>query len=228
MPVATISATEVLNETAQKTAAGRGTCVGSRFSGIQWRVIQITDSPISDLEETTEVAVGEIGELIVQGPVVTSHYVTHAEETKLHKIPDGETFWHRMGDVGYFDSSGRFWFCGRKGHRVQLPNQTLFTIPTEAIINQHSRVYRCAVVTVMCRGTAEAAVVVECWPEHRTTSRADEQQLLDEIKRLAAENPLTSSITHFLLRDALPVDIRHNAKIFREKLSIWAQEKIGL
>ena len=228
LPVATISATEVLNETAQKSAAGRGTCVGSRFSGIQWRVIQITDSPISDLEETTEVAVGEIGELIVQGPVVTSHYVTHAEETKLHKIPDGETFWHRMGDVGYFDSSGRFWFCGRKGHRVQLPNQTLFTIPTEAIINQHSRVYRCAVVTVMCRGTAEAAVVIECWPEHRTTSRADEQQLLDEIKRLAAENPLTSSITHFLLRDALPVDIRHNAKIFREKLSIWAQEKIGL
>lgn len=88
--------------------------------------------------------------------------------------------------------------------------------------------YRCAVVSVMCRDTTEAAVVIECWPEHKTTSRADEQQLLEEIKRLAAENPLTSAITHFLLCDALPVDIRHNAKIFREKLSVWAQEKLGL
>ena len=228
LPVATISATEVLGETAEKTTTGQGTCVGSKFPGIQWSVIQISDSPISDLEKTTKVPVGEIGELIVKGPVVTSHYVTHEEETKLHKIRDGEEFWHRMGDVGYFDSSGRFWFCGRKGHRVQLPNQTLFTIPTEAIINQHPRVYRSAVVPVTCRGATEAAVVIECWPEYKTTSRADEQQLLDEIKSLAAKNPLTSSISHFLQRNALPVDIRHNAKIFREKISVWAQEKLGL
>ena len=26
--------------------------------------------------------------------------------------------WHRMGDLGYFDSEGRLWFCGRKAHRV--------------------------------------------------------------------------------------------------------------
>ena len=42
-----------------------------------------------------------------------------------------------MGDVGYLDEQGRFWFCGRKSHRVQTPHGTLFTIPCEAIFNQH-------------------------------------------------------------------------------------------
>ena len=228
LPVATISATEVLGETAAKTDAGHGTCVGANFSGIEWKVIEICDDELGDIEDTTEVGSGEIGELIVRGPVVTSHYVTHERETRLHKIKDGDSFWHRMGDVGYFDETGRFWFCGRKSHRVQLLQKTLFTIPTEAIINLHPRIYRSAVVKVDNQGVAEAAIVVECWPDSKTHSPADEQELFHELKQLASNNDLTSMITHFLVRDALPVDIRHNAKIFREQLSIWAQEKLGL
>ncbi|MBA61171.1 MAG: peptide synthase [Planctomycetaceae bacterium] len=228
LPVATISATEVLEETVKKTNAGQGTCVGSNFSGIQWRVIQISDGELTDINDTTEVAHGEIGELIVKGPVVTSHYVTHEQETRLHKIKDLDGFWHRLGDVGYFDKRGRFWFCGRKAHRVQIQEKTLYSIPTEAIINQHPRIYRSAVVQVDNQGVAEAAIVVECWPENKTKSPADRQQLLSEIKQLASENQLTSAITHFLVHDSLPVDIRHNAKIFREKISRWAQEKLGL
>ena len=75
---------------------------------------------------------------------------------------------------------------------------------------------------------SEAAIVVECWPDSKPSSPTDKQQFLSELKQLASKNDLTSLITHFLVRDALPVDIRHNAKIFREKLSVWAQEKIGL
>ena len=228
LPVATISSSEVLGETAEKTKAGQGTCVGSNFSGIEWKIIEICDNELKDIKDTKEVANGTIGELIVKGPVVTSHYVTHEEETRLHKIKEGNGFWHRMGDVGYFDQTGRFWFCGRKAHRVQIPQQTLFSIPTEAIINHHPRVSRSALGQIDNQGIAEAAIVVECWPENKVTSPADRQQLLGEIKQLASENELTSAITHFLVRDALPVDIRHNAKIFREKISFWAQEKLGL
>ena len=31
----------------------------------------------------------------------------------------------------------------------------------------------------------------------------------------------------FLVHPSFPVDIRHNAKIFREKLAVWAEEKLG-
>ena len=43
-------------------------------------------------------------------------------------------------------------------------------------------------------------------------------KLLDELRAIGQANPLTSCIQDFLLHPALPVDIRHNAKIFREKL----------
>jgi len=38
---------------------------------------------------------------------------------------------------------------------------------------------------------------------------------------------VTSSIRLFLIHPDFPVDIRHNAKIFREQLSDWAQQQLG-
>src|SRR5262249_3228965 len=43
LPVASISATEVLTETEQRTWQGAGVCVGRRFGGMNWRVIRIID-----------------------------------------------------------------------------------------------------------------------------------------------------------------------------------------
>ena len=50
-----------------------------------------------------------------------------------------ESFWHRMGDVGYLDDIGRFWFCGRKAHRVVHACGTLFSVPVESVLNEHPR-----------------------------------------------------------------------------------------
>ena len=117
LPVASIAASEVLAETAAKSMTGAGTCVGRHFPGIEWKVIRITDEPIATIGEAEELPTGEIGELIVRGPVVTTEYVTRTDCNPLHKIVDPSGFWHRLGDVGYLDGE-RFWFCGRKSHRV--------------------------------------------------------------------------------------------------------------
>lgn len=229
LPVASISASEVLQETAALTQQGHGTCVGKQFSGIQWQVIEIDDEAITSIDEAKPVETGTIGELIVQGPVVTSHYVTHDEETRMHKISAGEKFWHRMGDVGYLDSDNRFWFCGRKTHRVQLADKTLFSIPLEAIINQHPTVFRSALVGVKVDNKMAAAIVVQRWARGHANDVAEEitdAQLSQDILELAANNPTTADIQFVLVKDELPVDIRHNAKIFREKIALWAQDRI--
>jgi acyl-CoA synthetase (AMP-forming)/AMP-acid ligase II len=227
LPVASIAASEVLAETAAASALGRGTCVGRTFPGMAWKVIRISDGPIATLGEAEELPTGQIGELIVQGPVVTTEYVTRTEANALHKIRDGEGFWHRMGDVGYLDGE-RFWFCGRKAHRVRMRGQTLYTIPCEAIFNQHPRVYRSALVGVGPRGDQRPVIIVEPWPEHRTRSRADEQALVRELKELGSQHEHTREIRDFFVRTSLPVDIRHNAKIFREQLAIWAARRLGV
>jgi acyl-CoA synthetase (AMP-forming)/AMP-acid ligase II len=222
LPVASISGREVLDETAPLSAGGAGTCVGSRFPGIEWRVIRICDEPLRDIRAVEFLPPGEIGELMVRGAVVTSQYVTRCEANALHKIPDGTGFWHRMGDVGYLDAHDRFWFCGRKSHRVLTPHGTMYTIPCEAIINEHPAVYRAALVGIGERGQQVPVIVVETWPAQRPGTTAARQELVRQLQELAARHPLTRHIEHVLLHPSLPVDIRHNAKIFREKLAIWA------
>src|SRR5207244_5363668 len=56
--------------------------------------------------------------------------VTGVQTCALPNLPAGG-FYHRMGDLGYFDEQGRLWFCGRKSHRVVTPAQTMFTIRSE-------------------------------------------------------------------------------------------------
>ncbi len=226
LPVASIAGREVLHETAEQTALGKGICVGHRFAGIDWKVIRIRDDAIGDLSEVEELPVGDIGELIVRGAVVTAQYVTRTEANALHKIQDGTSFWHRMGDVGYLDAQDRFWFCGRKSQRLRTANGTMFTIPCEAIINGHPAIYRSALVGIGQPACQVPVVVVETWPERRPKTTADKRQLVHQLQNLAGEHPLTRRIQHFLIHPSLPVDIRHNAKIFREKLATWAAQAL--
>jgi hypothetical protein len=69
-------------------------------------------------------------------------------------------------------------------------------------------------------------IVVELWPDHRATSRADERQLLGELQDLGKKYSHTQAIRDLLIHPSLPVDIRHNAKIFREQLAVWAGKKL--
>lgn len=231
LPVASIEGREVLAETWAMSRTGRGTCVGRALPGIELRIIAISDEPIAELSESMFLKNGEMGEIIVRGEVVTRAYQNNEEETRLAKIRDGASLWHRMGDVGYLDDKERLWFCGRRAHRVVTEKGTLYSIPCEAIVNEHPGVYRSALVGIP--GTSEQATrdksanvpVLIIEPVKNNDMR--EKTLLAEVRALAKASELTRDIQYFLIHRAFPVDIRHNAKIFREKLAIWAHKKIA-
>jgi acyl-CoA synthetase (AMP-forming)/AMP-acid ligase II len=230
LPVATIAASEVLSETWPLTEQGRGVCVGRRFPGIDWRVIRIVDGPIHSIDESEELSRGEIGELIVRGPVVTTEYATRREANPQAKIVDQSVecrFWHRMGDCGHIDEQDRFWFCGRVAHRVITADGPMYTIPCEAIFNRHPAVFRSALVGIGSSGDHTPVIIVEPKRGQMPRGHRSREQLFDELRMLARSNPLTTSIHHFLLHRSMPVDIRHNAKIFREKLAVWAARRLS-
>jgi acyl-coenzyme A synthetase/AMP-(fatty) acid ligase len=142
----------------------------------------------------------------------------------MAKIPDPDGgVWHRMGDVGYRDSSNRIWFCGRKSHRVVLPSTTLFPIPVEGVFNTHPAVFRTALVGVNKRGIVQAALCVEL---ENKSSRSEQEQIRRELLEIGRAYPHTREISEILFHPAFPVDIRHNAKIFREKLAVWARRQL--
>jgi len=225
LPVACNSATVVLEETSFETDQGLGTCVGGSFETMRWKVIEISDDPISKIEDGRELPAKEVGELIVQGVTVTDQYVTSSKANEYHKIEDGDGFWHRMGDVGYLDDSNRFWFCGRKSHRLQTPTGTMFTVTCEAIFNTHQDVYRSALVGVGAVGQQTPVIIVEL-SDPNNVSGNRKRSIVEELKLLATKHWQTDKIEHVLIHPALPVDIRHNSKIFREKLRPWAAKQL--
>lgn len=228
LPVSSISAAEVLGETAIESALGRGTCVGRRFDSIAWQVIRVHEGPLATLSDCHLLPTGEIGELIVSGPQVTSEYFRRADATALAKIQDGSRIWHRMGDVGYLDSAGRFWFCGRLAHRVVTPTGPMYTIPCEAIFNEHPDIFRSALIGLGPLGEQRPVIIVEPQPGRFPTTRLARQRLFAELRHLAVSHAHTRTIERFLVHRSFPVDIRHNVKIFREKLTVWAGRQGGV
>jgi len=130
-----------------------------------------------------------------------------------------------MGDVGYLDEKQRLWFCGRKAHRVITSDGTLYSIPCEAIVNEHPAVYRSALVGIKENPEDLYEFPVLIVEPHKNI-RIKENDLVIEVTALAGKNVQTEKIDRFMLHPDFPVDIRHNAKIFREKLSLWAQNKV--
>lgn len=228
LPVASIAASEVLKETAQQSRLGAGTCVGRKFQKVNWKVIRIVDGTIRAIDDVEELPIGEIGELIVNGPQVTKCYVTRTEANAMAKITDNKNgIWHRMGDSGYFDAEGRFWFCGRVAHRVITADGPLYPIQCEAIFNQHPCIFRSALVGIGLPGKQRPIIILEPQAGQYPVSTEAQKVLLEEIRQLGKCNPITKSIDDFLFHPSFPVDIRHNAKIFREKLSVWAEKQLN-
>lgn len=225
LPVVSIEAREVIDDTWRKSREGQGTCVGRPLPGIDLKIIGVSDAPVSELTPEIEMKAYEIGEIIVRGDVVTKGYLNNPGEDRMAKIRDGNSFWHRMGDMGYLDDQQRLWFCGRRAHRVVTENQTLYSVCCEAIFNEHEGVYRSALVAIT-KGDGSGETVPAIVLEPVAARSRNHSRLLQEVRQLGAKNPLTKNIQHFLIHKDFPVDIRHNAKIFREKLAQWAQKKI--
>ncbi len=223
VPIISIGSREILSETRVLSEQGYGMCVGRPLPHTRIRIICISEEAIDTWDDDLRVETGVIGEIVVQGDLVTRRYYDNSKADALAKIADGDGFWHRMGDLGWRDRQGRIWFCGRKNHRVVTATGEMYTIPCEAIFNNHPRVFRSALVGI---GTPPQQEPVICIERHPDQPAGDDGPLKEELLALAAGNPLTAAIRKLLFHPSFPVDIRHNAKIFRERLATWAAARI--
>jgi len=225
LPVASIGSDEVLGETRHRTEQGAGVCIGRPVPGLVAKVIRITDEAIALWDEALELPAGEIGEIAVKAAHATRGYFNLPAASALAKIQDPANggFYHRMGDVGYFDGGGRLWFCGRKAHRVVTPQGTRFTIPCEGVFNGSPGVLRTALVGVERNGATEPVLCVEL---EAGADSGLKQAIRAELRERGSRNELTRQIETILFHPAFPVDVRHNAKIFRDQLAVWASRQL--
>ncbi len=228
LPVAAIDGAEILAVGRAGTANGRGICVGRPLPDNLVRIIGTSDEAIPDWSDALVAPASAIGEITVAGPTTTARYFRRDAATALAKIRErlvdgGERIVHRMGDLGYLDTAGRLWYVGRKSHRVHTASSTLYPEMVEGILNTHPEVRRTALVGV---GPRAAQVPVICVELHGDRGAPAWPRVLGELAEIAACHPLTAGLAHFLRHPAFPVDIRHNAKIGREKLAAWAAARV--
>jgi acyl-CoA synthetase (AMP-forming)/AMP-acid ligase II len=224
LPVSSITDHEILGETAAETANGKGVCVGKPVDGVEVRIAPISDEELTYkcFDKLSTPGVSGAGEVVVAGENVTESYFGREKDTELAKIrlEDGRVA-HRMGDLGYLDGSGRLWLCGRKSHRVETRSGTLFTLCVEGVFNAHPKVKRTALVGVGKRPDQRPVLCVELEAGEKPSD-----DLLGELLALGAKFSHSAGIRDVLFHPSFPVDVRHNAKIFREKLVPWAEARL--
>ncbi len=237
LPVSNVTGAEIA-ELRSRIEGGEGTCVGLPVDGIEIALVRVTDEPLAAFSEELRVSPGKPGEICVRGSQVTREYKfddlatrlakirgaprppsISAESTSASPIPaHGERFWHRMGDVGRFDADGRLWLLGRKSERIETSAGTLFPVPLENVYDTVRGVRRSALIGLGPRGSERVALVIE--PE-----RGADRQILERILKSHRRDLVdTARVERILFHPAFPVDVRHNAKILRPRLGIWARK----
>ena len=226
LPVAAIEGRELL-DLRERTEQGAGTCVGRPVAPNEVRIIRVSDEAIGQWSDDLMVKGGQVGEITVAGPSATDAYFNRDAQTRLAKIRESlarsERIVHRMGDLGYFDVDGRLWFCGRKSQRVVTTSGTLCTEQVEPVFNTHPDVRRTALVGIGERGAQRPVLCVE---PGEGSSRDQHSRIAAELRHIGEGFVHTARIEAFLFHPRFPVDIRHNAKIGREKLAAWAAKQL--
>jgi acyl-CoA synthetase (AMP-forming)/AMP-acid ligase II/pimeloyl-ACP methyl ester carboxylesterase len=221
LPVTIASADDLWQDRPVLAVTGeQGTPVGRAIEGVALRVVQpLTGQPVMPLIDCPERVIGEI---VVSGDTVSREYLRRPEATATSKIHDGDRVWHRMGDMGYLDAAGHLYFCGRKAHVVSTPDRTFHSVPVENVFNRHPQVRRSALIEVA--GGPALAIEPASWP---LTPQA-RQTLAAELRAVGVGDPVTAAIQRFYFHQSFPVDARHNAKIFRDRLGAWAANQTAI
>lgn len=218
LPVADISLSAIDEAT---TYDGDGVCVGLPLPSVDVMIDPLNSDGAPMGSPTTDPDL--LGEIIVRAPHARDGYDRLWFTQHQASQPAG---WHRTGDIGRLDPTGRLWVGGRLGHVITTPHGPVAPVRFEQQLEQLTDVVAAAVVGVGPTGTQVVVAVVETGGRHQSGGAT-----LDFIDRaraslVAAEGDATD-LAAVLVVETLPVDRRHNSKIDRRAVATWAASTLA-
>jgi acyl-CoA synthetase (AMP-forming)/AMP-acid ligase II len=115
-------------------SVGLGESLGVPLPGYRFRVVDEDGQPVGR---------GQIGELLVKGPGVTSGYWGDADATKATLTDDG---WLRTGDLARRGVLGTVLFAGRKKDVIKNGGYSVYALEVERALEEHPAVAEAAVL----------------------------------------------------------------------------------
>lgn len=197
-PIAHIARSQMGENDIAAMGSGKGLLAGHPIPDIALRIV--SDAWGTPLGPFTEAAFDALclpahqpGEIVVSGDHVLPGYLNGQGDAET-KFGVGDTVWHRTGDSGYCDDTGRLWLLGRCGARIRDERGTQYPFAVECAARRDPAVRRVALVVHQ----GKRLLIVEGRTiDTGALKSALSWAQLDEIR----------------VWDDLPMDKRHNAKI---------------
>jgi long-chain acyl-CoA synthetase len=146
------------------------------YIGVPW---PDTDARIMDVDTgEQELPVGEIGELVIQGPQVMKGYWRQPTETAnvLRPHPDlGPDVWLHTGDIARMDEEGYFQIVDRKKDMIICGGFNVYPRDVEDVLYQHPAVQEAAVIGLPDKYRGET---VKAFVALRQGTTATEEELI--------------------------------------------------
>ncbi|MDO5735288.1 MAG: alpha/beta fold hydrolase [Propionibacteriaceae bacterium] len=206
----------------ERAGTGNGVCVGHPLAGVEVTIAPLPLDPADPDGEPTTTA-GVTGEIIVRAAHVKDRY-DQLWATQHASARDGDS--HRTGDVGHLDDEGRLWVEGRRQHVLHTASGPLTPVALELAVQALPGVRDAAVVGVGPEGTQAVVIIVIVDDQQSSPKRSRRSVLADDaltfIVREAASAVTSEPIASVLTTSAFPVDVRHQSKVDRARLALWA------
>lgn len=175
------------------------------FSGSIGLPVPSTELSIRD-NDGNELGIGEIGEICVRGPQVTSGYWNRPDETSKAFDPDG---FLRTGDIGMVDADGYVYLKDRKKDMILVSGFNVYPNEVESVAVEHPDIVEAAAVSMPDEHSGEA---VKLFVISRNPSLT-EKEVIDHCRSKLTRYKCPKSVE---FRDDLP---RSNVgKILRREL----------
>jgi long-chain acyl-CoA synthetase len=115
--------------------------VGMPLPDVEARIVSLDDGE-------SELAVGEIGEIIMRGPnMMTGYYKMPTETANTLRDHDGRK-WVYSGDIGYMDADGYFVIVDRKKDMALIGGFNVYPTTVEKVLKEHPAVLEVGVASV--------------------------------------------------------------------------------
>ena len=166
--------------------------IGMPLPNMECRIVSLDDGE-------TDLAQGEIGELLLHGPQVMKGYHNMPTETanSLRKDKDGKV-WLYTGDIVRMDEDGYFYIVDRKKELIKPGGFQVWPREVEEAIGSHPKVLEVGVGGIPDPNRGET---VKAW----IVLKPDETLTVEELKAYCKERLAPYKVpTHFEFRSELP------------------------
>ena len=201
-PIAHVERSAIATNDRDAMIRGRGLLAGKPTPSLRLAILPDrwgTPLPPMTAEEFAAACLPpeQSGEIVVSGAHVLKRYLHGAGEEETKFLAGGE-IWHRTGDAGWLDTTGRLWLLGRSAARVSDSRGAFYPFSVECAAMEVLKVRRAAAIGLRGRRLL--------FLEARDQARRPDVSLLSGPLAWAGLDEI-----RFVRR--IPVDRRHNAKV---------------